>query len=446
MVRLDPGLAFGTGSHPTTWQCLRWLEGNLHGGESVLDYGCGSGILAIAAKRLKAGQVVGVDIDIGALESSRANASTNGVEIHVARPDRVPPGPYDVVVANILSNPLRILAPLLAGLTRSGGRIALAGILTQQAESVGEAYSPWFEIVRSPKRTAGRVWPSAKTLVKKPTRPVLRLCQRRVTMTGDRSDSLSMYTRCPHCETVFRVTTQQLQVSSGRCVAALHERIRCFHNAELSAVGAYRDYVHAAEARSHPDCRARALVQSKLKPAAELELLTLPDELFGSGAPSVGQRWPWTAGTLLLLVALAGQAAWFFPTDIATRVPELRPLLVQFCAWSQCNVQLPRLPEQLFIEASDLQVLDPAHPSEVLLTAVIRNRAPTSQDFPMLELTLTDASNQTAARKVFSAADYLDTGADVRRGIAANQEISIRVYLDTGSLKATGYRLYLFFV
>jgi len=145
-LRMDPGLAFGTGSHPTTSQCLCWLEGNLRGGESVLDYGCGSGILAIAAKRLKAGQVVGVDIDSGALESSRANASANGVEIHVAAPDKVPPGPYDVVVANILSNPLRILAPLLAGFTRSGGRIALAGILTQQAQSVGEAYSPWFEI------------------------------------------------------------------------------------------------------------------------------------------------------------------------------------------------------------------------------------------------------------------------------------------------------------
>jgi ribosomal protein L11 methyltransferase len=145
-LRLDPGLAFGTGSHPTTSQCLRWLESNLHGGESVLDYGCGSGILAIAAKRLKAGRVVAVDIDTGALESSRANASTNGVEIHVAAPDRVPPGPYDIVVANILSNPLRVLAPLLAGFTRSGGRIALAGILTQQAESVGQAYSPWFAI------------------------------------------------------------------------------------------------------------------------------------------------------------------------------------------------------------------------------------------------------------------------------------------------------------
>ena len=256
-----------------------------------------------------------------------------------------------------------------------------------------------------------------------------------------------MYTRCPHCETVFRVTTQQLQVSSGQVRCGLCTNVfDAFTTLSSQPLARTETTYTPPKPEATPTAAPASLVQSKLKSAAELELLTLPDELFGSGAPSVGQRWPWTAGTLLLLVALAAQAAWFFPTDIATRVPELRPLLVQFCAWSQCNVQLPRLPEQLFIEASDLQVLDPAHPSEVLLTAVIRNRAPTSQDFPMLELTLTDASNQTAARKVLSAADYLDTGADVRRGIAANQEISIRVYLDTGSLKATGYRLYLFFV
>lgn len=145
-LRLDPGLAFGTGSHPTTWQCLHWLERNLRGGESVLDYGCGSGVLAIAAKRLHAGLVVGVDIDPAALEASQANAAANRVEIQVAAPDRVPPGPYDIVVANILSNPLRVLAPLLAGFSRPGGRIVLAGILAKQAGTVGEAYAPWFEI------------------------------------------------------------------------------------------------------------------------------------------------------------------------------------------------------------------------------------------------------------------------------------------------------------
>lgn len=145
-LRLDPGLAFGTGAHPTTWQCLRWLDSNLTAGASVLDYGCGSGVLAIAAKRLGAGLVLGVDIDRHAREVSRDNAAANGVEIQLSDPDSAPPGPYDVVLANILANPLRLLAPVLAGLTRSGGNVVLAGILDRQAGQVAAAYAPWYDV------------------------------------------------------------------------------------------------------------------------------------------------------------------------------------------------------------------------------------------------------------------------------------------------------------
>lgn len=143
---LDPGLAFGTGAHPTTWQCLSWLEANLELGASVLDYGCGSGVLAIAAKRLGAGTVVAVDIDPAALAAARANAATNAVDILVAPTERVPPGPYAVVVANILASPLKLLAPLLAEFTAAGGRVVLAGILTAQTAAVASAYAPWFDI------------------------------------------------------------------------------------------------------------------------------------------------------------------------------------------------------------------------------------------------------------------------------------------------------------
>jgi ribosomal protein L11 methyltransferase len=143
---LDPGLAFGTGSHPTTWQCLRWLDANLSAGASVLDYGCGSGVLAIAAKRLGAGQVAAVDIDPAALEATRANAAANAADIAVASPDSVPPGPYSVVLANILAAPLRLLAPLLASYAAAGGRIVLAGILTEQTADVAAAYAAWFDL------------------------------------------------------------------------------------------------------------------------------------------------------------------------------------------------------------------------------------------------------------------------------------------------------------
>jgi ribosomal protein L11 methyltransferase len=145
-LRLDPGLAFGTGAHPTTWQCLRWLEVNLRAGAAVLDYGCGSGVLAIAAKRLGAGAVVGVDIDPHAVLATRENAAANAAEIHATGPDTAPPGPYDVVVANILSNPLKLLAPVLGAFTRPGGNVVLAGILDRQAEELIAAYSRWYDL------------------------------------------------------------------------------------------------------------------------------------------------------------------------------------------------------------------------------------------------------------------------------------------------------------
>jgi ribosomal protein L11 methyltransferase len=150
-LELDPGLAFGTGSHPTTRLCLQWLDDSLRQGESVLDYGCGSGILAIAAKKLGAGEVVGVDIDPQAVQASRDNAQRNGVDIRFALPDGLARAQYDVVIANILSNPLRVLAPALAASVKTGGRIVLSGVLAEQAEEMNALYGEWFDM--APART-----------------------------------------------------------------------------------------------------------------------------------------------------------------------------------------------------------------------------------------------------------------------------------------------------
>lgn len=144
-IVLDPGLAFGTGSHPTTQLCLRWLDANLKGGETILDYGCGSGILAIAALKLGAASAIGVDLDAQAVQASRANAEANHVTAQFYLPDEAPQRQVDVVVANILTNPLKLLAPLLANCARSGGRIALSGILAEQAEEVRQVYAQWFD-------------------------------------------------------------------------------------------------------------------------------------------------------------------------------------------------------------------------------------------------------------------------------------------------------------
>jgi len=144
-IVLDPGLAFGTGSHPTTQLCLRWLDTNLQGGESVLDYGCGSGILAIAALKLGATSAIGVDLDYQAIQASRDNAAANQVTAQFYLPDEAPQCQADIVIANILTNPLKLLAPLLARSTRGGGQIALSGILSAQAEEVKQIYGQWFD-------------------------------------------------------------------------------------------------------------------------------------------------------------------------------------------------------------------------------------------------------------------------------------------------------------
>ena len=146
-VTLDPGLAFGTGSHPTTRLCLEWLARELPRGATVLDYGCGSGILAIAAAKLGARDVNGVDVDPQAIDAARANAASNRVAATFAIPDEhdaLAAGTFDVVLANILANPLILLAPVLAARTRGGGRIVLSGILAAQRAQVAAAYEPWF--------------------------------------------------------------------------------------------------------------------------------------------------------------------------------------------------------------------------------------------------------------------------------------------------------------
>ena len=144
-IALDPGLAFGTGDHPTTRLCLTWLERVVRGGDTVIDYGCGSGILAIAAMKLGAARADGVDIDGQALLAARHNAIHNQVRITFHGAAEAIGQPARIVVANILAHPLIVLAPLLARLTAPRGRLALAGLLAAQANDVRAAYGPWFD-------------------------------------------------------------------------------------------------------------------------------------------------------------------------------------------------------------------------------------------------------------------------------------------------------------
>jgi ribosomal protein L11 methyltransferase len=145
-IVLDPGLAFGTGSHPTTHLCLQWLSEVVKPDLSVLDYGCGSGILAIAAKLLGAPHVVGTDIDAQAIIASEYNALQNNVSATFVDASQFKSALFDIVVANILSSALSVLAPALASACRSGGKIALSGILKEQAQDVAAIYAQWFDM------------------------------------------------------------------------------------------------------------------------------------------------------------------------------------------------------------------------------------------------------------------------------------------------------------
>jgi len=145
VIRLDPGLAFGTGTHPTTRMCLRWIALHLHKGSRVLDYGCGSGILAIGAALCGADQVDAVDIDADAVTAAHANAVANQVSINTGLPD-LAQGQYSLVVANILAAPLKVLAPLLCGHIAQGGHLVLAGILSRQIEEIQQAYAPYLQL------------------------------------------------------------------------------------------------------------------------------------------------------------------------------------------------------------------------------------------------------------------------------------------------------------
>ncbi|MFN3415219.1 MAG: 50S ribosomal protein L11 methyltransferase [Caldimonas sp.] len=149
IIRLDPGLAFGTGTHPTTRMCLRWIatQAPSLGGQwrRVLDYGCGSGILAIGAALHGAQHIDAVDIDPAAVEATRRNAQANGVVLHAGLPEQAQ-GAYPLVLANILATPLKLLAPLLCGHVERGGHLVLAGILERQADELRAAYAPWLHL------------------------------------------------------------------------------------------------------------------------------------------------------------------------------------------------------------------------------------------------------------------------------------------------------------
>lgn len=309
-----------------------------------------------------------------------------------------------------------------------------------------------------------------------------------------------MFTRCAHCKTVFRVTPQQLQASSGqvrcgRCenvfdaFASLSSKFPSPESGQpeagetLAVTSVAPVDTMTGGAPDRPP--AKTMYVQIARPSAALPLQVpggeddLPrpgeedDERYSAEAPFAvvrrsslepdppslelsedviarprkadpnGRRL--RAASIGLGVLAVMQALWVFASPLANALPPLRPALEGVCTLLRCSVALPRLPDQLFIEASDLQMVTPGRPNEVLLTATIRNRAVAAQEWPRVELTLIAGANQTAARRVFRPEEYLPSKLQSQEGIAANQEVEIRLYLNTGTILPSGYRLFLFF-
>lgn len=272
-----------------------------------------------------------------------------------------------------------------------------------------------------------------------------------------------MLAKCPSCGTLFRITAQQLQARQGQVRCGVCSTVFDGYQTLLAPPE------QAPAASAPPAAAAQEAPAFKLEPVeppaaavpepaipartAETrdaerdfgpapEQLSLDDQLFleEARARSRGAR-VWAAGSTLLVFVLAGQAAYLYRADLAAQYPPLKPYLVQLCDVLQCSVSLPQKPGLIAIEASDLQVNDPARPSVIQLTATLRNHAGYALAYPALDLVLTNTREHTLARRVFLPAEYLDRGKDVRSGIPASAEITVRLDLDTGDLNPAGFRL-----
>lgn len=287
-----------------------------------------------------------------------------------------------------------------------------------------------------------------------------------------------MLTRCPHCHTTFRVTSEQLKVRQGR--------VRCGACSEVfDALESLADEVSlivapaagnpapgavaedetpvSPESAAPPDPAAMSAGDLKTGPGSEPEsrapqdgeklvkappaaavpdVETLPEAWEGVAETPPPRRWPWAIGLLVLLALAAGQLAYIYRVELAVLAPELRPTLVAACEVAGCSVPWPRRPELVGIESSDLE---PAGGDRLLLTATLKNRAPFVQEYPHLELTLTDTQDDALLRKVLPPVDWLPAGQSAADGFAARGELAVKLLLEAQGVPAVGYRLYLFY-
>ena len=253
---------------------------------------------------------------------------------------------------------------------------------------------------------------------------------------------MNLTTRCPDCGTAFRVLPAQLSARGGKVRCGKCTRV--FDGvAALVAEGQ-----QGTQAETEPSPQLALFEASRKGPiggTGEAANEDVPGVDFLDEAPPP-RRLAWAFGVALALAVLAAQAVHYFRTEIAVLVPEMRPYLAAACATLKCDLKLPRRPKLMAIESSDLQA-DGRRENVIVLNAVLRNQAQFAQEYPALELTLTDERDEAVARRVLMPAEYLAglPAEQIARGIGAGADAALRVYFDTGGLRAIGYRMYLFY-
>lgn len=273
-----------------------------------------------------------------------------------------------------------------------------------------------------------------------------------------------MITRCPSCHTHFRVYPEQLaarggHVRCGKCSRLFNAREHLVENPASRPLGpaaqsafpgaAAAEPVPAMAQTGEPNFENRAMVSAAaaatLRAAAASGTGAFEFGPVAAGAPARRlRRWPWLLGAFLLLFTLFAQAAYYYRSAITLLFPEVKPYAVALCARLGCDVPLPRRIDMMSIETSDLQA-DTVNPNVMVLSATIKNRAIFNQQPPLLELTLTDAHDHPLVRRVLAPQDYLGNAVNAQSGFAANSETAIKVFIEGSQVKATGYRLYLFY-
>ena len=249
-------------------------------------------------------------------------------------------------------------------------------------------------------------------------------------------------TRCPNCGTAFRVQPVQLSARGGKVRCG-----KCTHVFD-GVAALVAENQQSAELETEPSPQLALFEASRKNPidGASEAANDMPVEEFLDEVPRPRRRLAWAFGAALAFVVLAAQLVHYFRTEIAVLVPGTRTYLAMACATLKCDLRLPRWPKLMAIESSDLQA-DGRRDNVIVLNAVLRNQAQFAQEFPALELTLTDERDEAVAQRVLMAPDYLAgvPAEQVAGGIGAGADAPLRVYFDTGSLRAVGYRMYLFF-